>query len=46
MNNGFWDREPEDRASAMNQACDENDCENFFDLPPEERARAYDRDES
>lgn len=40
-NNGFWDRLPEDRAERMRDAADQGGVENFFDLPPEDRARAY-----
>lgn len=43
VNNGFWDLHPEDRASAMEAACQRGDSDNFFDLSPEERAEAYDR---
>ncbi len=43
-NNGFWDREPSDRASRMRAAAERGGVENFFDLSPEERARAYDNE--
>ncbi|QIL72286.1 hypothetical protein G7048_19165 [Diaphorobacter sp. HDW4B] len=43
-NNGFFDREPEDRAERMQKAADRGGVENFFDLPPEERAAAYDEE--
>ena len=41
-NNGFWDREPEERAERMRSAAERGGVENFFDLAPEERAQAYD----
>jgi len=41
LNNGFWDRDPEDRARAMERACERNGVSSFWDLPPEERTRAY-----
>ena len=44
INNGFWDREPDDRAARMESACDRAGVSNFFDLSPEERGRAYDSD--
>lgn len=43
-NNGFWDREPEERAARMDAAAERGGVSNFFDLPPEERAACYDRD--
>ncbi len=43
-NNGFWDRQPQDRAYRMEQAAQRGRVSNFFDLSPEERARAYDND--
>lgn len=41
VNNGFWDKTPQERAASMDAACERNGVSNFFDLPPEERARAY-----
>ncbi len=41
-NNGFWGRDPEERASRMDAACERGGTSNFFDLPPEERAACYD----
>ncbi len=43
-NNGFWDKPAEERAQAMESACNYYGVANFFDLEPEERSRAYDRD--
>ena len=45
-NHGFWDR-PDERAERMRKAAERGGAENFFDLPPEDRARAYEdsRDE-
>lgn len=40
-NNGFWDRPADDRAERMRSAADRGGVENFFDLPPDERAQAY-----
>lgn len=42
VNNGFWDRSPQERAGRMGEACDRAGVESFWDLSPEERARAYD----
>lgn len=42
INNGFWDRPAEERAVRMEAACERNGVVSFFDLPPEERGRAYD----
>lgn len=44
VNNGFWDRPPEERAARMDAACERGGTSNFFDLSPEERGAAYDRD--
>lgn len=44
VNNGFWDRPADERAARMNAACDRAGVDNFFDLSPEERGRAYDAD--
>ena len=41
-NNGFWDRPADERAERMRAAAERGGAENFFDLPPEERAAAYD----
>ena len=40
-NGGFWDRPADERAEHMRKAADRGGVENFFDLPPEDRARAY-----
>lgn len=40
-NNGFWDRPADDRAERMRDAAERGGVDNFFDLPPEDRARAY-----
>lgn len=42
INNGFWDREPKDRAERMDRACEKAGVSDFFDLTPEERGRCYD----
>ena len=44
---GFWDRHADERAERMRKAADRGGVENFFDLPPEDRAQAYEdsRDE-
>jgi hypothetical protein len=44
-NNGFWDRDADERAERMRTASERGGVENFFDLSPEERAEAYDNDE-
>ena len=46
-NHGFWDRPADERAERMRNAAERGGAENFFDLPPEDRARAYEgsRDE-
>lgn len=41
VNNGFWDREPQERAVRMDRACERGGVSNFFDLAPEERAACY-----
>lgn len=41
-NNGFWDRDADDRAERMRAAADRGGVDNFFDLPPDDRAAAYD----
>lgn len=43
-NNGFWDRPVNERAERMRDAAERGDVSEFFDLPPEERAQAYDMD--
>ena len=43
-NNGFWDRPADERADRMRDAAERGGVENFFDLPPEERAQAYEKD--
>ena len=45
VNNGFWDRPAKDRALRMRDASERGGAENFFDLPADERARAYGEDE-
>lgn len=40
----FWDRAADDRAAVMQSAAERGGAENFFDLSPEERAQAYDRE--
>lgn len=40
-NNGFWDRPSDERAERMRKAAERGGVENFFDLPPEERATTY-----
>ena len=44
VNNGFWDRPPEERAALMDAACERGGVSNFHDLTPEERGRAYDNE--
>lgn len=44
VNNGFWDLPPETRASIKQSACERGGVSDFYDLSPEERARAYDRE--
>jgi hypothetical protein len=44
INNGFWDKKPQDRSRIMAQACKKNGIKNFFDLSPEERAEAYEKE--
>lgn len=44
-NNGFWGREPDDRAERMRKAAERGGVDNFFDLPPDERAQAYVEDD-
>ena len=44
MNNGFWDRPAEERGAIMDAACERGNVTNFFDLSPEERGAAYDRE--
>lgn len=43
-NNGFWDRPADERAERMRRAAERCGAENFFDLPPEDRAQAYEED--
>ncbi|CAB3919968.1 hypothetical protein [Achromobacter ruhlandii] len=45
MNNGFWDLPADERAAAMEQAAERGGVENFFDLDPEDRARAYNQED-
>ena len=40
-NNGFWDNAPAYRAERMRAAAERGGVEDFFDLPPEDRAQAY-----
>lgn len=44
VNNGFWDRPPEERSAIMQSACERGGVSDFFDLSAEERAAAYDRE--
>lgn len=44
MNNGFWDRPSDERAEIMERAAERGGVENFFDLEPEDRARAYNQE--
>lgn len=41
LNNGFWDLPAEERNAIMKAACERAGAENFFDLDPEDRRRAY-----
>lgn len=41
VNNGFWDRPVEERASRMESVCERYGVSNFWDLSPEERGQAY-----
>ena len=43
-NHGFWDRPADERADRMRRAAERGGVENFFDLPPEDRAQAYEED--
>lgn len=43
-NNGSWDRPADERAERMRDAAERGGVESFFDLSPEERAQAYDKD--
>lgn len=45
MNNGFFDRPAQERAGIMEKAAERGGVENFFDLPPEDRAQAYNRED-
>lgn len=45
-NNGFWDRPADERAERMRTAAERGGVANFFDLPPEERADAYNEERS
>lgn len=45
VNNGFWDAPADERAERMQIAAERGGVENFFDLPPEERAICYDEDD-
>jgi len=40
-NRGFWDLPTEARSQAMERACERGGVDNFSDLSPEERGRAY-----
>lgn len=42
INAGFWDQPGEDRAAAMERACEQGGTSGFFDLSAEERGAAYD----
>jgi len=41
VNYGFWDLPAEERAAAMDVACERGGVSDFYDLPPEDRDRAY-----
>jgi len=43
INNGFWDLDADERAAIIESACDRAGIENFCDLSPEERSRAYEQ---
>lgn len=43
-NNGFWNLPADERADRMRAAAERGGAENFFDLPPDERAQAYNSD--
>lgn len=43
-NNGFFDLEADERSNRMQISAERGGVENFFDLPPEERARCYEDD--
>jgi hypothetical protein len=43
-NNGFFDLEADERSDRMQIYAERGGVENFFDLPPEERAQCYDDD--
>ena len=39
----FWDRDANERAALMQRV--NGEAENFYDLPPDERASVYESDE-
>ena len=41
-NNGFWELHPDERAARREVVERRNDGVSFYDLPVEERAKAYD----
>lgn len=43
VNFGFYDLPAQDRANAMDAACERGGVGNFFDLSPEERAQCYEQ---
>lgn len=43
-NNGFFDLGADERYERMQVAAERGGVENFFDLPPEERAQCYEED--
>ena len=45
VNHGFWDLPASERARITEEACDRAGVENFYDLSPEERDRAYSKAE-
>ncbi len=43
INNGFYLLPPDERAIAMERACEKHGVDNFFDLSPEERGEVYEK---
>ncbi len=43
VNNGFWDLPADDRAAAMQAACDRYGVTDFWDLDAGQRGDVYDR---
>lgn len=42
VNNGFWDKSPEERSEKMDAACKKHCVKSFWDLSPEDRGEIYD----